>query len=70
MQPPKSALFGSLIAPLFILARHGTVIEVIAITLAVAIMVCVLLECIFPKVRVRKKPLAKPAVWLKIDPAR
>jgi hypothetical protein len=67
MQPPKSALFGSVIAPLFILARHGAVIAVIAITAAIAIMFWVLLECMFPKVRVRKKTLAKPAVWLKID---
>jgi hypothetical protein len=70
MRPPKSALFGSLIAPLFVLARQGAVIAVIAITVAIAIVLCVLLECIFPKVRVRKKPLAKPSVWLKIDSAR
>jgi hypothetical protein len=69
MRPPKSALFASLIASLFILARHGPVIAVIAITLAVAITFCLLLECIFPKVQVRKKPLAKPAVWLEINPA-
>jgi hypothetical protein len=69
MRPPKSFFFGPLVAPLFILARQGAVIEMIAIALAVAIMFCVALQCMFPKVRVRKKPPAKPAVWLKIDPA-
>jgi hypothetical protein len=54
-------------APLFVLARQGKVFEVIAFVFAFATIFLVLLESIRPKVRLRKRPLAKPAVWLKID---
>jgi len=54
-------------APLFVLAQQGRIFEVIAFVYAFATMFFVLLECMRPKVRLRKKPLPKPAVWLKID---
>jgi hypothetical protein len=67
MQPPRSFVLGPLMAPLFILARRGTIFEVIAFLFAFVTIFLVLLESIRPKVRLRKTPLAKPVVWLKID---
>jgi len=64
MRPPRSFVLGPLMAPLFVLARQGRVFEVIALVYAFATMFLVLLESIHPN---RKRPLAKPAVWLKID---
>jgi hypothetical protein len=67
MRPPRSFVLGPLMAPLFVLARRGQVFEVIAFVFAFATIFLVLLESIRPKLRLRKRPLAKPAVWLKID---
>ena len=67
MKPPRSFVLGPLMAPLFVFARRGQVFEVIAFVFAFATIFLVLLESIRPKVRLRKRPLAKPAVWLKID---
>jgi hypothetical protein len=67
MKPPRSFVLGPLMAPLFVLARQGRIFEVIAFVYAFATVFLVLLESMRPKVRLRKKPLPKPAVWLKID---
>ena len=67
MQPPRSFLLGPLMAPLFVMARHGRVFEVIAFGFAFVTVFLVLFESFQPKLRLRKKPLAKPVVQLKID---
>ena len=67
MQPPRSFVLGPLMAPLFILARQGRVFEVIAFGSAFVTIFLMLFESFRPKVRLRKRPLAKPVVWLKID---
>ena len=67
MIPPRSFLLGPLIAPLFVLARRGHVFEVIAFVFMFATIFLMLLECSRPNLRLRKRPLSKPSVWLKID---
>jgi hypothetical protein len=67
MKPPRSFVLGPLMAPLFVLARQGRIFEMIAFVYAIATMFFVMLECMRPNVRLRKKPLPKSAVWLKID---
>ena len=67
MQPPRSALFGPLIAPLFVLARQGRVFEVIAFGFMFVVIFLLLLECLRPKVRLRKRPLPEPSIRLNID---
>ncbi len=53
-------------APLFVLARQGRVFEVIAFVYMFATIFLLLLESVRPKVRLRKKPLPKPDIWLDI----
>ncbi len=67
MKPPRSAVLGPLMAPLFILARQGRIFEIIAFVFMFATIFLLLLECLRPKVRLRKKPLPKPAIRLNID---
>jgi hypothetical protein len=67
MKPPRSFALGPLMAPLFLLARRGRVFEVIAFVYMFATIFLVLLESIRPKVRLRRKPLPKPAIRLNID---
>lgn len=67
MIPPRSFLLGPLMAPLFVLARQGRIFELIAFVYAFLTIFLVLFESSRPKLRLRKKPLAKPAVQLKID---
>jgi hypothetical protein len=67
MRPPRSFLLAPLMAPLFVLARKGHAFEVIAFAYASATMFLVLFECFRLKLRLRKKPLAKPIVQLKIN---
>ena len=67
MKPPRSGLLGPLIAPLFLLARRGRVIEVIAFVFMFATILLLLLESIRPKVQLRKKPLPNPSIRLNID---
>jgi len=67
MIPPRSFFLGPLMAPLFVLARQGRVFEVIAFAYAFLTIFLVLFESLRPKLRLRKKPLAKPVVQLKID---
>lgn len=67
MKTPRAFAFAPLMAPLFVLARQGRVFEVIAFAFMFATIFFVLLECIRPKVRLRKKPLPEPAIRLNID---
>jgi len=67
MKPPRSALFAPLIAPLFILARQSRVVEAFAFLFMFATFFFLFLECLHPKVQLRKKPLPKPEIKLNID---
>jgi len=67
MKPPRSFVLGPLIAPLFILARQGKAFEDTAFIYAFVTIFLVLVECFRPKLRLRKRPLPKPVVLLKID---
>ena len=67
MKPPRSAVLGPLIAPLFVLARQGRVFEVIAFVFMFATIFFLLLESVRPKVRLRKKTLPKPEIRLNIN---
>jgi len=67
MKPPRSFLLGPLIAPLFVLARRGRLLEIIAFVYMFATILLVLLESLRPKVQLRKKPLPTPEVRLNID---
>jgi hypothetical protein len=53
-------------APLFVLGRQGRVFEVIAFAYMFATLFLLVLESAHPKVRLRIKPLPKPAIWLNI----
>jgi DNA-directed RNA polymerase subunit RPC12/RpoP len=67
MKPPRSIVLGPLIAPLCVLARQGRIFEVIAFVYMFATIFLLLVESLRPKVRLRKKPLPKPAIRLNID---
>ena len=67
MKPPRSALFAPIMAPLFVLARRGRVFEVIAFAFMFVTIFLLLLESFCPKLRLRTKPLPKPAIRLNID---
>lgn len=67
MKPPRSFVLAPLIAPLFVLARRGHVLEVIAFVFMFATIFLMLLESAWPKVQLRKKPLPKPTIRLNID---
>jgi len=67
MKPPRSFLLTPLVAPLFVLARQGRIFEVVAFVFMFATFFLLLLECLHPKVQLRKKPLPKPTIRLKID---
>jgi len=54
-------------APLFVLARQGHVLEIIAFVYMFATIFLLLLESIRPKVRLRKRPLPTPTIRLDID---
>jgi len=54
-------------APLFVLARQGRVLEVIAFVYMFATIFLLLLESVRPKVQLRKKPLPEPTIRLNID---
>ena len=64
MKPPRSAAFGPIIAPLFVLARRGPVLEFLAFAYMFLIIAVLLIESMRPKLRVRKKLPPKPAVRL------
>jgi hypothetical protein len=67
MKPPRSFLLAPVMAPLFVLARHRPVIEIIAFVYMFATFFLMLLESIRPKVQLRKKPLPEPSIRLNID---
>jgi hypothetical protein len=67
MKPPRSIVFGPLIAPLFVLARQGQAFKVIAFVFMFATIFLLLLESIRPKLRLRKSLLPKPTIRLNID---
>ena len=67
MKPPRSLLLGPLIPPLFVLARQGRVLEIVAFVYMLATIFLLVLESVHPKVQLRKKPLPKPTIRLNID---
>jgi hypothetical protein len=67
MKPPRSVVLGPLMAPLFVLARQDRVFEVIAFVFMFATIFLLLLESCRPKLRLRTRPLPKPAIRLNID---
>jgi len=67
MKPPRSAAFGPVMVPLFILARRGRVFEVIAFVFSFVTIFLLLFESLRPKLRLRTKPLPKPTIRLNID---
>jgi len=67
MKPPRSFLLGPLIAPLFVLAQRGRVFEVFAFVFMFVTIFLLLFESLRPKLRLRTKPLPKPAIRLNID---
>jgi len=67
MKPPRSFLLGPLIAPLFVLARQGHLLEILAFTYMLGTIFLLLLESVRPKVQLRKRPLPKPSIRLNID---
>ena len=67
MKPPRSFVLAPLMAPLFVLARQGRVLEVIAFVYMFATIFLLLLESVRPKVQLRKKPLPEPTIRLNID---
>ena len=67
MRPPRSAAFGPLMVSLFVLARRGLIFELIAFSFAFVTISLLLMESLRPKLRLRKKPLPKPAIRLNID---
>lgn len=54
-------------APLFVLARQGRAFEVIAFVFAFATIFVMFLECLRPRVRLRKKAMPKPEIQLNIN---
>lgn len=67
MKPPRSAVLGPLIPPLFVLARKGPGFEVVAFGFMFVTIFLLLLESFRPKLRLRKRPLPEPAIRLNID---
>lgn len=67
MKPPRAAVFAPLMTSLFILARYGRIFEIVAFVFMFATLLLLLLECIHPKVQLRKRPLPKPAIRLNIN---
>jgi len=67
MKPPRSLVLAPLMAPLFVLARQGRVLEIIAFVYMFATIFLILLESFRPRVRLRKRPLPKPTIRLNID---
>jgi hypothetical protein len=60
MRPPKSFFFGPLVAPLFILARRGAVIEMIAIASPLQLCFVWCLNASFPKCESEKNRRPRP----------
>ena len=67
MKPPASGAFAVLWGPLIVFARQRRLFEVIVFAFMLLTMFLMILECIFPKVRVRKKLPPKPEIRLNLD---
>ena len=67
MKPPRSFFLAPLTAPLFVLARHGRVLELIAFAYMFATIFLLLLETVRPKLRLRKRLPPEPTIRLNID---
>jgi hypothetical protein len=67
MKPPRSFALAPLMAPLFVLARQGRVLEVVAFVYMFATIFLLLLESVRPEVQLRKKLLPEPTIRLNID---
>jgi hypothetical protein len=67
MKPPRSGVLAPLIAPLFVLARHGSIFQLIAVIYTFATIFLLLLESLRPRVQLRKKPLPEPEIRLSIN---
>jgi hypothetical protein len=67
MKPPRSFVLAPLMVPLFVLARQGRILEVIAFVYMFATVFLLLLESVRPKVQLRKEPLPEPTIRLNID---
>jgi hypothetical protein len=67
MKPPRSFLLAPLMAPLFVLARQGRALEVLAFVYGAVTIVLVLWESFHPKLRLRNKPRPQPEVRLNIN---
>jgi hypothetical protein len=59
MKPPRSAAFGPVMVPLFILARRGRAFEVIAFVFSFVTIFLLLFESLRPKLRLRTTPPAQ-----------
>lgn len=66
MKPPRSFALAPLMAPLFVLARRGRILEIIAFVYMFATLSLVLIESLRPKVQLRKKPLPEPEIRLNL----
>jgi len=66
MKPPRSPLFAPLMASLFVLARKGWAFEVAAYSFMFGLIFVLLLECLDPKIQLRKAPL-EPEIRLDIN---
>ena len=67
MKPPRSAVFAPLMVSLFLLAPRDFVFEVIAYVFMFATIFSLVLECVRPKVQLRKKAPPKPEIRLDIN---
>ena len=67
MKPPRSFVLAPLMAPLFVLARQGRDFEVIAFVYMFATIFLLFLECLLPKLQLRKKALPKPDIRLNLN---
>jgi hypothetical protein len=54
-------------APLFVFARQGRIVEFFAFAYMFATIFLIVLESSHPKLRLRKRPQAKPSVWLRLN---
>jgi len=66
MKPLRSFLLAPLMVPLFVLARQGRVLEVVAFVYMFLTIALLLWESFHPKVQIRKKPLPEPEIRLNL----
>ena len=69
-QFPTASAVGHVVTSLrdsSVLARHGRTFEIIAFVFMFVTIFLMLLESTHPKLRLRKRPLPKPAIRLNLD---